>query len=48
MQLGERMIGTGADVGLAAGREGSRLVVAWLYVLTAMVFLMVVVGAPRA
>ena len=44
MQLGERMAGTGADVSLAAGREGSRLVVAWLYVLTAMVFLMVVVG----
>jgi cytochrome c oxidase assembly protein subunit 15 len=44
MQHGERMAGTGADTGLAAGREGSGLVVAWLYVLTAMVFLMVVVG----
>jgi cytochrome c oxidase assembly protein subunit 15 len=44
MQHGERMAGTEADVGPAAGREGSGLVVAWLYALTAMVFLMVVVG----
>ena len=34
----------GADIELAAGGERSRPVLIWLYVLTAMVFLMVVVG----
>ncbi|MFM9846328.1 MAG: COX15/CtaA family protein [Hyphomicrobiaceae bacterium] len=38
------MAGTEADVELATGGEGSRAVLAWLYVLTAMVFLMVVIG----
>lgn len=44
MQHGKQMAGTGAGIGLALGREGSRAVLVWLYVLTAMVFLMVVVG----
>lgn len=44
MQHGEQMAGTGAGIELAAGVEGSRAVLIWLYVLTAMVFVMVVVG----
>ena len=39
------MAGTEAhQIELAADRVGSRAVLVWLYVLTAMVFLMVVVG----
>jgi cytochrome c oxidase assembly protein subunit 15 len=44
MQHGGQMAGTGADIELAVDRKNSRVVLAWLYVLTAMVFLMVVVG----
>jgi cytochrome c oxidase assembly protein subunit 15 len=44
MQDSGRMAESEAHLELAAGREGSRAVLAWLYVLTAMVFLMVVVG----
>lgn len=44
MQNSGRMAGTETHIELAAGRESSRAVLVWLYVLTAMVFLMVVVG----
>jgi heme a synthase len=44
MQHGGPMAGTGVGIKLTAGGEGSRAVLIWLYLLTAMVFLMVVVG----
>lgn len=44
MQNSGRMAGTDTQIELEAGRESSRVVLVWLYVLTAMVFLMIVVG----